>query len=123
MREIYWQTMYQTLNILFFENKLPLVNIIHIPTDRNLEYYQGHLYMNIFTELNICEMTGILLSEMCVVSSENGGILEEELEKCGFIGIDTLLSKDRFYKSEKEYLSIYYINEKLINSIKIQNNF
>lgn len=123
MREVYWQSMYQTLNVVFFNNKLPFVSIVHIATNKDLEYHQGFLYMNVFTSCNICEMTGILLSKMCKISSENGRTLEEELDRCGFFGVDKISSRDRFYKSEKEYLSIYYINERLINTIKIQHEY
>lgn len=115
--------MYVTLNYLFFNMKLDIKQIAHIPLDNDLEYDEQHeiLFMNLFTPVNICEMTGILLAKMCLISSIDQDIhLEDELDRCGFIHLidDDSLSKDRFYDDDEEYLSIYDINAKLVNNIK-----
>ena len=128
-RELYWQVMYFVLNEVFFRGYLKHTDVLQLPTDSDIELDEDCIFMNIFTNKNICQMTGILLSKMCIISSmdKEGNIyeekLEEEYERCGFtVQTDVSVTpEERFYKSEKEYLSIYNIHEIMLETIEKQN--
>lgn len=119
VRETFWNVMYLVLNEIYFRGKLNPIEIIHISTDEDLEYDNDLLFMNIFTDLNICQMTGVLLSKMCLISVINNGDtepyeqLEYELERCGFdcFGNETIIAKNRFYKSEIEYNKLFEVHQ------------
>ena len=128
-REVYWNVMFLVLNEIYFKGSLKPTEIIHISTDEDLEYENNFIFMNVFTKLNICEMTGLLLSKMCMIKvndvceTEMFDILQDELSRCGFtaFGNEEIVAKERFYKSEKEYIKIFRLHQKICNVLANTN--
>ena len=137
-REVFWQTMYWVLNQRFFDGRLNMIPVYHRELDGELAEYgitafTPYIIINLYAEVTICEMTGVLLHKIC-----HQAVLEEvgikscfkhdinwinQMRKCGFKGrIDEwTIGEERFLDNHKEYLEIY---DSVVEFVRnIEDNF
>ena len=132
--EMKWQIAFLALNKLYFNNELPSLPIISMPSskDMDIEIENEVLIINILSENEDHVRMSYLLFELCQLSAFRSGIkdrtgialeLANIMDNCGYYvdGIGEINLETRFMKNSQEYKEIQ--EEILYLSKDIQDSF